>query len=218
VKFFTILAALLIGLSSCFEIIEELDLNKDNSGSFTYTLNMSESRMELNTMFKLDSFRGKKIPSKNEIAKEMEKAIQLIRKNPGIKTAVYTKNWEDYIFEYKVSFDSLSALDNALKSTYSKLDKDKHPLKDRLFAVNGVLKRVSSLDSLSLFKKLNSKDAEGLSKATYTCVYRLSHKIKSMSNPNANKSKSGKAVMLKSDIKSLLTKKKSLKNTITFIP
>ena len=205
---------LLFGLSSCFEIIEELDLNKDKSGDFTYTLNMSASRLELNTMFKLDSFKGRDIPSREEITEEMDKAILLIRNSSGIKKAVYTKNWTDYIFEFKISFDSLAALDNALKTTYSKLNKDKLPLKDRLYLDDGNLKRESSLDSLSWFKKLNSKEVEGLSKATYTCVYRLKEKVKSITNKNANKSKNGMAVMLRSDIKSLLNKKKSLKNTI----
>jgi hypothetical protein len=209
---------LLLSFSSCFEIIEELDLKKDKSGVFTYTLNMSASKLELNTMFKLDSFKGKDIPSKDEISTEMDEAIRLIKTNPGIKSASYTKNWEDYVFVFKVSFDSIVALNKAMGSTYTSLSEEKLKLKDRLLMDNGILKRISSLDSLSLFRKLNSKDVEGLAKATYTCVYRFEEKVESVSNKKAKKSKSEKAVMLRSDIKSLLNKETTLRNEIKFTP
>ena len=207
---------ILFSLSSCFEIIEELDLKKDHSGDFTYTLNMSASRLELNTILKLDSFKGRAIPSAKDITADMDKAILLIRQSSGINKAVYTKNWEDYIFEFKISFDSLAALDRALNQTYQKLSKSKEPLKDRLLLANGLLKRTSRLNRLSWFKKLNSKEVQDLSKANYTCVYRFQEKIKSQSNTHANTSKNGMASLLKSDIKSLLKQQKSVANTIKF--
>ena len=190
---------ILFSLSSCFEIIEELDLKKDHSGDFTYTLNMSSSRLELNTLLKLDSFKGRAIPSPKDITADMDKAILLIRQSAGINKAVYTKNWEDYIFEFKISFDSLAALDRALNQTYQKLSKSKEPLKDRLLITNGMLKRTSRLNRLSWFKKLNSKE-----------------EIKSQSNTHTNTSKNGMALLLKSDIKSLLNQQKSIANTIKF--
>lgn len=207
---------ILFSLSSCFEIIEELDLKKDHSGDFTYTLNMSASRLELNTIFKLDSFKGRAIPSAKDITADMDKAILLIRQSSGINKAIYTKNWEDYIFEFKISFDSLAALDRALNQTYQKLSKSKEPLKDRLLMANGQLKRTFRLNRLSWFKKLNSKEVQDLSKANYTCVYRFQEKIKSQSNNHANTSKNGMASLLKSDIKSLLKQQKSVANTIKF--
>ena len=207
---------ILFSLSSCFEIIEELDLKKDHSGDFTYTLNMSASRLELNTILKLDSFKGRAIPSAKDITADMDKVILLIRQSSGINKAVYTKNWEDYIFEFKISFDSLAALDRALNQTYQKLSKSKEPLKDRLLMANGLLKRTSRLNRLSWFKKLNSKEVQDLSKANYTCVYRFQEKIKSQSNTHANTSKNGMASLLKSDIKSLLKQQKSVANTIKF--
>jgi hypothetical protein len=207
---------ILFSLSSCFEIIEELDLKKDHSGDFTYTLNMSASRLELNTILKLDSFKGRAIPSAKDITADMDKAILLIRQSSGINKAVYTKNWEDYIFEFKIGFDSLAALDRALNQTYQKLSKSKEPLKDRLLMANGLLKRTSRLNRLSWFKKLNSKEVQDLSKANYTCVYRFQEKIKSQSNTHANTSKNGMASLLKSDIKSLLKQQKSVANTIKF--
>ena len=207
---------ILFSLSSCFEIIEELDLKKDHSGDFTYTLNMSASRLELNTILKLDSFKGRAIPSAKDITADMDKAILLIRQSSGINKAVYTKNWEDYIFEFKIGFDSLAALDRALNQTYQKLSKSKEPLKDRLLMANGRLKRTSRLNRLSWLKKLNSKEIQDLSKANYTCVYRFQEKIKSQSNTHANTSKNGMASLLKSDIKSLLKQQKSVANTIKF--
>ena len=207
---------ILFSLSSCFEIIEELDLKKDHSGDFTYTLNMSASRLELNTILKLDSFKGRAIPSAKDITADMDKVILLIRQSSGINKAVYTKNWEDYIFEFKIGFDSLAALDRALNQTYQKLSKSKEPLKDRLLMANGLLKRTSRLNRLSWFKKLNSKEVQDLSKANYTCVYRFQEKIKSQSNTHANTSKNGMASLLKSDIKSLLKQQKSVANTIKF--
>ena len=48
-------------ISSCIEIIDDLTLNSDGTGSFKYTINLSASKIKINSILALDSLDGKKI-------------------------------------------------------------------------------------------------------------------------------------------------------------
>lgn len=215
-KIYLVLFFPLLFLTSCFEVVEELDLKIDASGTFTYTINMSQSKLELNTALKLDTFMGVKIPTEGDIRMDMERARKVVASSNGISKGTYTADFENYIFIYKIQFDSLTALNNALEDAYDALNKKgNRVLKDRLLMPRNVLTRQSNLDSLGLFNKLNSKKKESLKDATYTCVYRFESAVESVSNKNARTSKNGKAVMLRSNFKSLLNNESTLRNNIT---
>lgn len=212
------LFSLTCSLSSCFEIIEELNLEKDNSGTFIYTINLSDSRMELGSILKLDSFKGKNVPSQAEVSQEMEKAVILVRNYPGISSAEAQKNWSDYVFTFTVKFDSLAALNSAIENAYNKLNKTKIVLEEKFLQDSNYFLRGSQINKLNLLKRLSSKEIQDLPKATYTCVYRFEKEISSADNSFARVSKNKKAVMLKTTISTLINKKSNLNNKITFKP
>ena len=54
-------------MSSCIEIIDDLTFKSDGSGTFKYTLNLSASKLKVNSILALDSLDGKKVPSIQEI-------------------------------------------------------------------------------------------------------------------------------------------------------
>ena len=54
-------------LSACIEILDDIKFNADGSGTFKYTINLSSSKVKINSILALDSLDGKKVPSKNEI-------------------------------------------------------------------------------------------------------------------------------------------------------
>ena len=208
--------SLLLLFSSCFEVVEELDMKDDSSGVFTYTINMSQSKLELNTAFKMDTFMGVKLPKEYEIQADLERAKNIIAKTEGINSAKYSSDFENYIFIFKIGFDSVSALNNALDKTYKALSRKGNPiLNDKISMPSNILTRRSGLDSFGVVKNISAKNKEALKDATYTCVYRFESKVASVTNKNARTSKNGKAVMLRSNMKSLLNKETTLTNTIT---
>jgi hypothetical protein len=215
-KAYLVLFFPLLFFASCFEVVEELDLKTNASGTFTYTINMSQSKLELNTALKLDTFMGVNIPTEGDVRMDMERARKVVSSTNGISKATYSVDFENYIFIYKIQFDSLAALNSALENAYDALNKKgNRVLKDRLLMPRNVLTRESNLDSLGLFNKLNSKKKGSLKDATYTCVYRFESAVESVSNKNARTSKNGKAVMLRSSFKSLLNNESTLRNNIT---
>ena len=66
----TLLSLILI-LSSCIEIIDDIKLNLDGSGTFKYNINLSSSRTKVNSIIALDSIDGRKIPSLDEIKEKV---------------------------------------------------------------------------------------------------------------------------------------------------
>ena len=49
---------MLFGLSSCFEIIQEIDLNEDGSGHLEVVLNFSRSQTKIDALLLLDQVNG----------------------------------------------------------------------------------------------------------------------------------------------------------------
>ena len=59
----------LIGLvTSCIEISDDLTLNNDGSGTLRYKINLSASKVKVNSILALDSLDGKPVPSKTQIS------------------------------------------------------------------------------------------------------------------------------------------------------
>ena len=76
-KFAIVFTSLLIILlfPACFEIVEEVSLNNDGSGSFCFTINMSQSKLNINAMLLLDSVNGRPVPK----MENMKKTVSAIK-------------------------------------------------------------------------------------------------------------------------------------------
>ncbi len=74
----------IISCSSCFEFIEEINLNNDGSGVMQLTLNLSQSKSKVASIMLLDSIHHYKVPDKQEIQKKMNEAVAYLRKQNGI--------------------------------------------------------------------------------------------------------------------------------------
>ena len=95
---------LLIGLSSCVEIIDDLSMNLDGSGTFKYTVNLSSSKSKINTILNLDSLDGKKVPKMPEIKAKVAEFTTLIAKQPGISAIKVEPNYVDYVIKFQCNF------------------------------------------------------------------------------------------------------------------
>lgn len=101
---------------SCLDVVEEIELNKDKGGSATYTFNASQSKIKLNTLLKLDSLDGHKIPKLYEVERELKKAVSELNSKKGISEANYSIDRDEYILTLNLKFTSIANLDNAIRT------------------------------------------------------------------------------------------------------
>lgn len=202
--------------SSCFEIIEEVNLNNDGSGSFCFTVNMSQSKMDINAMLLLDSVNGRPVPKVENMKKILDEIEASLLKDAGLSSIKVVKNWDSYIFSISGNFKDIKSLNDAIGSTYSLVSKPAATtlIKDNFSFSQKIFKRLYSLDFVSDYKNLPEKDKLVFKNAKYTSVYRFKSVVKEYSNPVAVKSKSGMSVMLKANISDILSNNKSIANSI----
>lgn len=210
-----ILAILL--LSSCFEIIEEVDLKSDGSGSLTYTLNLSQSKTKLNAAMLLDSVQGMRVPKEGEIKSKISEVLAKIEAVEGISDATSTQDFDEYIFTFSCKFQNVDALNKAsaeLKNAYkvkgAQLD-DEHFSFD---STTKEFKRKGDYQSKADPDQIDVEILESLNSAEYTAIYRFEDEVKSVSHSEAKISPNKKATMLKLKAMDVATGKKSIANTI----
>jgi hypothetical protein len=107
---------LLLLLSSCIELIDDLTIHNDGSGTFKYILNLSASKIKVNSILALDSVDGKKVPSLNEITEKLNSFALNLKTQPGITNVSMLIKEEDLIVKFSCDFASINELHNALKA------------------------------------------------------------------------------------------------------
>jgi len=183
---------------SCLDIVEEIDLNENNGGQVTYTINLSQSKIKINTLLKLDSVRGFKIPKNNEIESKLSQIVSEIKTKKGITKATYSANRSDFIYTLSISFLSVAELDNAIQSlSYWKYSKWKpstnfYELKNNVFQKN--------IELISLTKQQEAeitKNKEMLKQGNYTFVLRSQNTLSIQSPSELKLSGNKKAVLFR---------------------
>ncbi len=211
-----ILLIITFSYTSCFEIVEEVNLNDDGTGSFSFTVNMSQSRIQVNSIMLLDSINGRPLPKIEDFKKAIRRLEYELKKDSAISEIKITENWEDYIFSITGNFQNIDALNKAIKNINTIFTPKGYTaeLYDNFKYENNIFERLYSYNLINEYNTLSQKDKTAFKNAKYTTVYRFNSPVKSYSNQNALKSKSGKAIMLKVNVRELVTNKKSIKNTI----
>jgi hypothetical protein len=203
--------------SGCFEIVEDVTVHKNGSGTFFYTINLSQSKTRIDGIMQLDSSDGYRVPQRKEIDDNILKAKTVIEKSPGITNVTTTSDWVNYIFTLKFDFNSVNNLNLAVETVSQELASDHKRIPEAAdnFAFTGTsFDRKSHYDAKTQSPKLTAKDKEILKSATYTCIFRFDDPVSSCSNTETKISKSGKSVMTKLNMLELATGKKSIVNKI----
>ncbi|MFT5780208.1 MAG: hypothetical protein ACI837_003169 [Crocinitomicaceae bacterium] len=208
---------LVISLTSCIEIIDDLAVNKDGSGTFKYTVNLSSSKIKLNSYLALDSLDGKKVPSISDITVELDKIVSSLKEKHGISNVSFDANYTDFIFKLKLDFASIPELQNAIKTVVREKSKGKEidELNHEWLTYSGT-SLVRSVPELKIRKASTLKPDEisDLKKGTYTSISRFDREVAKFDNKSAILAKNKKAVMMRTDPYSLIQKSNLLDNTI----
>lgn len=210
------LLCLLLTLSSCFDFIEELNLNDDGSGNMTLTINLSKSKTKIASLMLLDSVNGHKIPSKEDIETALDEAVSYLKKETGISQVVKKADYDNYIFSISCHFTSVNSINDIvtellgkqkIKPFTSSYNYDKN---NNAFSLNYKYND----ESKSQYNKLKADDKKVFEGAFYTSIYRFEKEIISHTNTGAKLSKSKKAMMLKTAATDLIHGKRDLTNKI----
>jgi len=221
-QFYKLLLFVLLipALSSCFEIVEEINMRNNGTGDVTLTINLSQSKTKVASVMLLDSIQGYKVPSKQKIQSELAEAVAYLKKSEGISNVKSSSNFTNYIATISFTFKDVSNINNITKNILAK-QKIK-ATNTSSYSFNKATKVFSRkyqpvANAKSEFNKLKNQDKAVFNGAMYTSIYRFESPVTNVTNPASNLSKSKKAVMLKSSIINLINGKVNVSNQIQLL-
>lgn len=218
-KFFWVsIVATFFLMTSCIEIIDDLQLNEDGSGTLKYNVNLSASKVKLNSYLALDSLDGKKVPSKLEISSKLNGWVEDLKLQPGIKSVNLESDFTQFIFKLKVEFTKIQDLENGIKKVIQKNDKNSK-IKDLdhnwlSFSENQWIRKSPNIYE-NRAKNLKSEEIKLLKEGSYTSIVRFSKEVNQSSCSSAKISKNRKAVMVRANAYQLILNHNLLDQTIS---
>ena len=205
-------------LTGCFDLVEQIDMKQDGSGTIKATLNLSKSKTKVASLMKLKSVNGIKIPSQATVKSEMENAVKTLKATNGISNVQYSLDFTNFIATLSCNFKSIQAL-NEFSNTLSKQFKIKLTSYNS-YAYNNAThvfsrKYTYAPDIAKQFAKIPNDDQQLFKDAYYTNIIRFENTVKSQVNKSAKVSSNSKGVLLKIPATNLINGSTSLANTIT---
>ena len=217
----SLLITLLFGLSSCIEIIDDISIKNDGSGTLKYTINLSSSKVKINSILALDSLEGQRVPSIEEIQEKITSFQKKLDAKPGISNVLVVSDFTDFIFKLQCDFTSVVALQTALKEVIQEESKEKNiPELEHVWLSWDGQKLVRSIPEITVkkTKDLKQEDLDKLKEGNYTSITRFERMVDKFDNPAAMLSKNKMAVMIKTNPYLLTQNPDLLENTIYLLP
>ncbi len=207
---------LLCGLTSCFEIVEDVTFRKNGSGVLKLIINLSQSKNEINTLMKLDSNSGYRIPREKEINSYLDKAIITLKATPGSNKIVLRRDFTNWVFELETEFNNTKSLEEGMKAIYSEFSGGKQfSFRNKLIYNDKSLEREMEPFDENVKKQLNKPTEKKIfARAKYTTIYHFENQVLTYSNKRAKLSPSKKAIMLQTNVLNLINGIESIQNNI----
>jgi len=196
---------LILMCTSCFEIKEILNLEKDGTGTYQFIVDLSQSKAMLamlENMGEEDSTTTKESPF-NEMDKSFDETRERLEAIEGIINVNSIKNEENLQFGVQFEFLTIYALNKALNRI--DLDKEKKMQTEEIFFAltnkNRTFERYNTENfTQDLMKNSGMGEGDSLNISmffkdlSYTTKYTMPKKVKSMTNPDASLSDDKKTV------------------------
>ena len=211
------LFVLIFSLSSCIEILDDLTIHADGSGTFRYNINLSSNKIKVNSILALDSLDGQKVPKIEDIKEKIQEFIITLETQTGISNVKIEENYTDFIFKFSCDFTNVLLLQEGIKTTITSMAKEKNAseLNHNWITWDGTkLTRSIPTITLNKVKELKQSDIDQLKLGTYTSISRFDKTVEKFVNPAAILSKNKQAVMIKTDAYSLKQNPAILENVI----
>ncbi|MBL6667372.1 MAG: hypothetical protein ISP69_01745 [Crocinitomicaceae bacterium] len=220
-KNFIVFIFLCFTLSSCIEILDDVTFNPDGSGEFKYTINLSSSKLKINSILALDSLDGKKVPSKLELQEKVSDLIGVLNCQEGIREVSVEENYDNYILKVSLHFDNVESLLAAFKETMEEVGNTAVEDTSNYNWVSWdgltLIRQIPDLSSFK-FRLVKKEDQELMRSGMYTSISRFDSPVDQIENPSAILSKNNKAVMLRSSLFDVFGNPSIMDNTISVKP
>ncbi|REC80406.1 hypothetical protein DRF60_01470 [Chryseobacterium elymi] len=216
-KLFLLLIPLLL-LTSCFDILDKVNVKADGTGEYTIILNASKSKTRLASISKMETINGKKVPKKGEIENKISEAARIFKATPGISNVKTSMDFDNYIIKLSCHFKKIENINAGLEQLKAKNILGKM-IPTQIYSQN-LQKKSLVRNKVNTFKadydKMGKADKEIFNNARYTSVMQFENTVKSQTNSAYLLAPNKKAVKLEADILELIFQKKQLQNTILF--
>lgn len=202
-------------LVSCFEVIEDITINKNGSGHLKVILNASQSRSDINALLLLKEVNGHPIPSLSAIKSKIvsfKDSVQQMAGFSNVKTQFDDKN---FILVFEADFDKVERLNSGIYRLWNKYDRTSSKREVYFKYVNQVFTRKPGQLFNAIYLKMQSADRKVLQNATYTALYRFEQLVKAQKNSMAKISPNKKVVFLKLPLQLMIEKPSYWYNIIT---
>ncbi|MFN5735089.1 MAG: hypothetical protein ACK444_03490 [Flavobacteriales bacterium] len=208
-------------LSSCIDIIDDLTLNNDGSGTLKYSINLSASKVKVNSILALDSFNNQKVPSIEEIKKTIREFQALLANEPGISNVKIDLNTVDFIVKFSCDFNHVNNLQKALKKTIAIMNEAPiNPAHDGDWIVwdGANVSRIIPGAIVEKSRNYQNTDLPLLKTGTYTSIGRYGRPIAKVTNVKCKLNPSKTATFLQVNAFELRNNNRLLENTVVLTP
>lgn len=208
----------LLFLTSCFDILDKVNVKSDGSGEYTIILNASKSKTRLASISKMETINGKKVPKRPEIEAKINEAARIFKATPGISNVKTSMDFDNYIIKLSCNFRKIENINAGLEQLKTKNILGKM-IPTQIYSQN-LEKKTFTRNKVNTFKndydKMSKADKEIFNDAKYTSVMQFENTIKSQTNGSYLLSPNKKALKLEANVLDLIFQKKQLQNTILF--
>ena len=208
----------LLLLTSCFDILDKINVKADGSGEYSLILNASKSKTRLASISKMETINGKKVPKRPEIEAKINEAARIFKATPGISNVKTSMDFDNYIIKLSCNFKKIENINAGLQQLKAKNIVGKM-VPVQLYSQSPE-KKTFTRNKVSSFKndydRMSKADKEVFNDAKYTSVMQFENTIKTQTNNAYMLSQNKKAVKLEANILDFILQKKQLQNTIFF--
>ena len=182
--------------SSCFEIIEDLSLKEDGSGTYKLTINLSDSKVKFKTLLTMDSLAGTKVPSEEEITFQVNQFKEYLTKSESVTNFIVHLDFEKLIFKFNLEFKSIERVQKHILS-YSQPNSTTSLFLSPLytFTSNTLTRNISTNYPKDWVSKIAEDDVNLLKESSIVFICRFTKPIISTEPSLIKISKSGTACM-----------------------
>jgi hypothetical protein len=207
-------AASVFTMTACFDITEDITVNKDGSGTFVSTTDASKLSEQLGMLAAMDT-TGELIP-KLKYSLDSSFAANF-SKYAGLKGISQMKvdTSKEYIYKVTLDFANIDALNSVIN-----VDKKDDTQKNLYSWSKGKLTRKDSgvgMGEMGMEDDQQKEMAKSILKdMKYKVIYRLPKKVSGMTNKEAKLSTDKKTVTLECSLLDIMDKKLSLGNEVKY--
>ena len=211
---FLLLVATVLTMASCFEITEEVTVNKDGSGNYISTIDATKLSEQMQMLAAFDT-TGEMVPKlKYSLDSTFSETFKKYASIKGVSKVVIDSS-KPYVYKVSLDYKDVSVLNEVVN-----LDKKGEDRQNLYSWKKGQLSRKDfalNLDDMKMEDESQKEMAKSMLEGMkYTIIMNLPGKVKNSNNKEAIISSDKKTVTLACSLLDVMDKKVNLGNEVTY--